>query len=838
MPLALAVTAGIVFDRLFGSSLGEYRWAFYALTAAAALLAWVFSRAAEKGRLGLVYVGLTVAALAALYHDARLHRVAPDDVSVEAEAESPPTVRVRGDVEDEPLIYAARRTWSPPAEEGGDGAFTLRSVLRVTAREREEGWVACSGRVQLVIAGRDAHSLPEVHLGDELEVEGRLVPVRGASNPGEHDVTEFLQSQGIRSALIAGPRQSVTYLGHHPPPMWLWPEVGRWYALRALSDGFPFPDQDKVRGLAAALLLGEDQQLSPAEWETYKRTGVVHALAVSGQHLAILGGFLWLVLRVCRVRRRPGALIVALVLLAYALLTGGRPPILRAAVMVCAFCGGVILRRPSSPPNDFALAWLAVALWNPADVFGIGCQLSFLAVALLYWGVARWFRYEWFREPDALQQLIDEARPRWLRVLRRVGWWLVQSYLVSAVIWLGVLPLVLSRYNLAPIPALLIGPPVVLLTSVALVAGFAALPVMLLCPPLAPLAAWPTSFCLWLCQGLVHAADEWSLGPWFFPSLPDWWLWVFYGGLLSALLLASLRQRWRWLLLGGVAWLCVGLLLLAWPRPPELRCTFLAVGQGGCAVLETPDGRTILYDAGSMHQPDVARTQIVPFLRSRGVRKVDEVILSHADADHFNGLAGLLKYVPVGQVTRTPSFSEKPTAVVRDTLAALDSRGVPVRVVKAGDRLVAGAVEMTVLHPPEEGPAGNENARSLVLLVEHEGHRILLTGDVSGPGLERVLSRPTDPIDVLQAPHHGSRTSNTPGLAAWARPRWVVSCQGPPRNPRAGSNPYETAGAEYLTTWERGAVTVRSGPSLLSVETFTPATGTAPRASRREATGR
>src|SRR5262249_21155062 len=143
-------------------------------------------------------------------------------------------------------------------------------------------------------------------------------------------------------------------------------------------------------------------------------------------------------------------------------------------------------------------------------------------------------------------------------------------------------------------------------------------------------------------------------------------------------------------------------------------------------------------------------------------------------------------------------------------------------------------VTLEVLHPPAEGPEGNENARSLVLLVRHAGHAILLTGDLEGAGLERLLRLPRVSVEVLMAPHHGSRTSNTPGLAAWCRPRVVVSCQGPPPGGRERPEPYTASGAPFLGTWPHGAVTVRSHATGLVVETFVSGERFAVRAARRE----
>jgi competence protein ComEC len=183
-------------------------------------------------------------------------------------------------------------------------------------------------------------------------------------------------------------------------------------------------------------------------------------------------------------------------------------------------------------------------------------------------------------------------------------------------------------------------------------------------------------------------------------------------------------------------------------------------------------------------------------------------------------LPALLDRFAVGQVSCTPTFPDKDAAGVKETLAAIEKRGVPLRIVRAGDRLGAGDVQFEVLHPPAVGPEGNENSRSLVLLVLHAGHTLLLTGDLEGLGLARVLALNPVRADVFMAPHHGSRFPNTPELARWAQPKVVVSCEGPPRGPTRPAEPYTSMGATFLGTWPHGAVTIRSHASGLIIETF------------------
>jgi competence protein ComEC len=660
------------------------------------------------------------------------------------------------------------------------------------------------------------------HVGDQVQVDGRLLAPEGPANPGEIDHASYLRDQHIRAQVqVRKTTRAVTSVAEG------WPSsikgrlaVTRAWGQQKLQETL----SDDYSPVATALLLGEGSTMTREDWEKYIRTAIIHVLAISGQHLAILAAILWVMFKCLGIRRRQVAWLVVGFLLSYALLTGGRPPAMRAAVMICACCLAIYLRRPGLSVNTLALAWIVVALINPTDLFTAGCQLSFLSVVVLSWGVSAWFRHE----PDPLAQLVEESRPRWQRILLRMGRFIAFNYAVTLAVLLAIAPLVAFHNHLiSPIGAL-IGPPVILLGAIALVAGFLLLLSCVLFSLLVPVFAWVTEISLAGCEQLVNFGDRLPLGHWYVGNISLWWLWVFYLGLLAVLTQRRLRLRWRWAGVAGLGWLCVGLVSgSSRPAADELRCTFLAVGHGGCTVLEMPDGRTVLYDSGAMNGPDVTRRQIAPFLWSRGIRRIDEVILSHADLDHFNGLPALLDRFPVGQVTSTPTFADKTTPEVRETLAALERHKIPLRIVRAGDRLSAGQVDMEVLHPPAQGPEGKENYRSMVLLVRHAGHSLLLTGDLEGPGLDRVVSMSPPPTaDVLMAPHHGSRAGdsleliNRTNLAFRTGPKVIVSCQGLPKSSPLRPDPYAASGASFLATWPHGAVTIRSGEHEMTVETF------------------
>lgn len=817
VPVALTMTFGILLDRwitlppilsLVGLGIG--------------LAFWLIER--RSGKIPAPFFLWAAAAFGgAFYHHWWREEIAANDISHFAALE-PRLARVRGVVESEPILVKGPEAGPLRSFPTSD---SLRLVMRAQHLEVKSDWRPVSGWVQV---NSEGHS-PGIHAGDEIEVIGFFALPQDPGNPGEFDYADYLRDRKIRSVLSV--KQSadslVRYSSGRPVSLWSLLGLLRERANAVLAAYLP----ESQLGLARALLLGDSSGLDQENWDQYLRTGTIHVLAISGQHLAVLGAFLWLVLRIVGLRQRSIALVVALTVLGYALLTGGRPPALRAAWMVVALCGSYWVLRPPHPANSFALAWLLIALANPTDLIQAGCMLSFIAVAVLIWGTRDWFLADPVSNilrhfhllplsvrDDPLETLIEESRPFWLRSLRRLGHWLVVAFLVNAALWFTVTPLVAARYHLISPVALLIGPPAVVLSSVALVAGFLLLIVGPVFGMLALPLAWVTASSLWACSTLVNWGKNVPLGWWYVGQLPIWWLGGFYFLLLAGLWLERVRPRWKgWL--GIMALWCLVLLILGClPKVPGgFRCTFLAVGHGNCTVLELPDGRTLLYDAGALTGPEVTRRHIAPFLWHRRIRRLDEVFLSHADLDHFNGLVDLLDRFPVGRVTCTPSFQERALPAVAVTLESLAKRGLPLRIVKQGEILGDKEVSLEVLHPPQEGPVGNENSRSLVLLIRHQGLALLLTGDLEGPGLEMLLARPPTPVDVLMAPHHGSLTANSPRLAAWAQPQFVISSQGPSRS-NFGADPYAPVGGRFLTTWHHGAVTLRTHLSGWEVQTF------------------
>ena len=195
-------------------------------------------------------------------------------------------------------------------------------------------------------------------------------------------------------------------------------------------------------------------------------------------------------------------------------------------------------------------------------------------------------------------------------------------------------------------------------------------------------------------------------------------------------------------------------------------------------------------------------------LWSRGITHLDAVIISHADADHYNALPELLERFSVGVVYVSPVMFDEPTDALDRLHSSIVAAGVPIRELWQGATLAnRGGATIEVVHPPRTGVLGSDNANSLVLAVEYAGRRMLLPGDLESPGLDDVMAELPYDCDVLLAPHHGSRRSDPPGFAAWCTPEWVVISGGSDADPDVRRT-YEQADARVFNTGQDGAVEI------------------------------
>ena len=694
-------------------------------------------------------------------------------------------------------------------------------VLRITAVRDGRVWRQASGWAQLDVEGK----LPAVKAGDHVRVMAVASRPSPPLNPGEFDFAAFERSRRVLCRLRAQFPKSVSVVDRG----------NRWAIRRGLSD---VRDAGSLllrrrmtpqrATLASALLLGTREQLDPERNEGYLVTGTIHILSISGLHVGILAGGLLVVFRTGSLPRRWTLLSVVLLTGLYTLLTDAQPPVLRAAILITAMCTARLLWRISLGYNSLALAALVVLVHNPLSLFLVGTQLSFLAVATM---ILAWPLLAPAPQTDPLLRLILATRPWPHRAARWLGGWLWRAWLTGALIWLTSAPLVWLHYGLISPSALFLNLIIAGPIAIALYFGFGVLLLGWLLPPLASGCGWVCDFALRLIEWSITAASS-APGSYFWrPAPPSWWIAAFYIALLAVAIFPAIRRAKLWLATALAGWALGASILAGPPRPliaateRPLSCTFVAVGHGTVALLELPDGSTMLYDCGRLGSPTATARQIASVLWSRGIMHLDAVIVSHADSDHFNALPGLLERFSVGTIYVSPVMFDELQPAVIELQQAIDKRRVPLKVLRASDRLNGGAgVRIEALHPPAKGVFGSDNANSIVLLVEYAGRKLLLPGDLESPGLEDLLAEEPIDCDAIMAPHHGSVRSDPTGFALWSRPEFVVISGGYEGDSRgsveAVKDSYRARGARVVHTAEDGAVRLEFTAEGVRASTF------------------
>jgi competence protein ComEC len=800
--------AGIIVDRMalpiVPQSFGTW-W----LLAASSLISWLvfWLKRREKAAMGAVLV--SVAAIAGAWHHQCWNLFGEDEIGLSATETALP-ICIEAIVAEPPRDVPAPSF--DPLRSLPSGSQTRLLVDAVAVHDGAE-WQPASGRAQVSIAGPVA----EVEVGDRLRIFGLVEAPMPAGNPGEFDSALFDRSKRELSVIRVKMPECIQVV--EQGSAW---SPARWISqLREAGDQLLWNYLSKDRaGMAAAVLLGEREEVDHETNEAFMETGTIHILCIAGLHMAILAWALFMIFGAGWLPRRVALVCVMAVTGFYMLLTAAEPPVMRATLLVWIVCGGMLWGRNRIGLNSLALAGLVVLAVNPAGLFHTGVQLSFLSVAVLVCAGESFFG-GW--QADPLDRLIAASRPWPERAVRRMGTHVVEVFVLGAALWLAITPLTMARFHLLAPAALVLN---VLLLPVLPVAMLAGLGVLVFGAWLPPVARG----CAWVCNGSLNVIDGavkwfahlpggrfWVAGP------SEAWLIVFYLT-LAAILLSSFwlpPLRWRIALLTGLCGIgLLGALPASGGHGRALRCDFIAVGHGGAELLELPNGKTLLYDAGRMGAPLGGARSISAFLWSRGITHLDAVVISHADTDHYNSLPELLQRFSVGVVYESPEMFQQKSRALNILKSSIEESGTPLKLVYAGDRLEAGdGVTIDVLHPPPEGVVGTDNANCVVLSVEYCGKRILLTGDLAPPGMEMVMNGEPVAYDVLQAPHHGSTYSEPENFAGWTTPKFAIIC-GSNTDGRIAGPIYASHGATVMNTAEYGAVTVTIDAGGLNIETF------------------
>ncbi len=627
--------------------------------------------------------------------------------------------------------------------------------------------------------------------GDALAIVARLRPPHGSSNPGGFDYERWLMltDHGATGYVRSGA------LAPNAPQS----AARRWLALRArIAEriGAALRDPDAA-ALVTALAIGERFRFTEQHWADFRRTGTSHLVAVSGMHVALIGVLVFLLLRAVWTRLpQPlasydleGASAASLLCTAYyAALTGLALPAQRSLLMVVVALALLVSRRSVGAFQGLAATLLAVLVWDPFAPLSASFWLSYGAVAiLLALAAPRRVRSETDSRRGALRPVRALAALQWsigVALLPLTAAFFHEISLVGPLVNLVAIPL----FNLVLVPLTLLA---TLLLQVDALAATLAPPVLALVGSFAARTV-----------AILHAIAAVPWAALAVPPAPPFTLALAACGVALVLCARPLPGR-------RLAWVALLPMFLPprdLPARGAARVVVLDVGHGLAVSVATQTHR-LLFDAGPSFRSgfDSGDDLVLPALAATGGRRLDRLIVSHADNDHAGGAAAVLAAFPGTDVLKGPDVTR-----------------LPGRTCERGERWEWDGVAFAILHPGGDfAPRGNES--SCVLKVSASGGSVLITGDIEARGESAVARTGELASDVVIVPHHGSATSSSQAFVDAVRPKLALVSAGyanrwgfPKPTVRAR---WERAGARLAVTGDDGALTVAVGDAGAALTT-------------------
>ncbi len=535
-------------------------------------------------------------------------------------------------------------------------------------------------------------------------------------------------------------------------------------------------------GMMATLVLGRDTRPDSELQAAHRATGLSHLLAVSGAHAAMLAFLLglggWHGRRRIGIGRRRTCIVLGL-LMAYAAITGNEPPVLRAVVAYTIAALAAHLGRPCGATPLLLAPAMLTALLQPEALLGPSFLLSYAAVA----GLAL-------------------ARPP--RGDSRVLRWVVGPLIASAWATLLTAPLTLHFFGqLAPWTVLLT-PLLAPLVGLLLLGGLLVAIAGLIAPPLATFLAHPLGSFANLYVEVVQWADHLPLTPLPAPFVPLLWTMLLVG--FAAVVMVAWRpDRCR---------CALAAVLLSAPHFLPLhaaakdRLQLLAIGHGQACLVCTKTGQQYAIDCGSLQHPFLAAERLAAAMPRRSL---DLLVITHADADHHNGVPALLTRVAIARAVL-------PAALAESALAALlRANAVDVQILAPGERFVVGP--QLLVCAPTLPKGASDNDQSLWAQVRVGATSVLMTGDAEELGIAAAIADGIAvPHDVLVLPHHGRANANAPWLFRHVRPRACLASAASGDGDTVLGPLARRLGAELWVTGQHGSLTLLDAPARVLPE--------------------
>lgn len=590
-------------------------------------------------------------------------------------------------------------------------------------------------------------SIPQLEYGDTLLSRLRLQVPRLPRNPHEFDYHKYALRQGIYYEGFIDQEHEVIVFRSEVVTV-----GGAFTVLRlAIKMHFDTVLSSRSSAILSALILGDKDEIDSTISTAFANTGVIHVLAVSGLHVGYVTLILVFIMGIFRLPYHFQMSAVIIGLLFYVMLTGAAASVMRASVMASLVIISKLLERKSDVYNLLSTAAFVILMIAPQQLYNIGFQLSFLAVlsiVSLFPVFKKWVGKYLYQPHKAYNQILIP---------------LIDLFLVSLAAQLGTLAMTVFYFHKVPVISLIANVVVVPLIGVTVATGMSLLILGTLIPPLAILWAATLEGVIDLMLWFVQLCASFS---WSYVSTPSIELYELGMLLIMCFTLAVLTPRQT-----AIVWI-IGIMLWininqwkALLEPPSLEVIVLDVGQGDALLIHTPQGKTVLVDAGlRFGGKDMGRDVIAPYMDSRGWRTIDLLVLTHPHNDHMGGAQYMIENYEIQKVLMPEiDYESYGYSQLR-------------RCLKERDILTtapfAGEVDSTlkplyfrVMGPKRYDPGSepsNVNNTSLILQWFYGQASILLPGDgEKSMEIDQLAFGPLLNSDVIKAPHHGSKTSSS-----------------------------------------------------------------------------
>jgi competence protein ComEC len=619
-------------------------------------------------------------------------------------------------------------------------------------------------------------SHPVIEVGDKWQLEVKLKRPHGVFNPGGFDFEKYLFQRGIRSTgyvVSDGANQFLESTKYH----YFLDRVRQLLRTKVMQSLV----NKSLGSIINTLIIGDQGDISKAQWQVFRDTGTSYLMAISGLHINFFAflafassNFLWrrwTRLTLWMPASQAAAIASFMAALVYSALSGFSIPTQRALIMLAVFTGALLLRRNIKSWDILFLALFIVLLIDPLAVLSEGFWLSFVAVGLIL-----------FVTKGRLQ-----LRNSWWREYCRIQWGITLGLMPFTLLWFQQVSMISLVASALALPAVCL-----VIIPLSLIGGLILL-----------INTHYGGYFLWVAEKIMELVWLWLQWLSSFAWL-NWWhpifnWWVFAASLVGIILLLAPRGfPSRWL---GIIWLLpLFFYKPSGPKYGEIWFTLLDVGQGLAGVVRTQN-HIIVYDTGSKSiDSDAGETVVVPFLRALGVSNLNAMVVSHGDDDHIGGADSILAAISVQRImTSVPEqfLSIKAEYCLRGQAWSWD--GVDFSFINSADKLFSG------------------NDGSCVLRIDNGVNSILLVGDIERPAENWLINNELNRLvaTILVAPHHGSKTSSSPKFIEAVNAKYVLFPIGYRNRFRFPSKVvvrrYLQKKAKLFDTAQSGAITFKLG---------------------------